>query len=430
MREPAAASGGAEVGSVPARLPPSTALRVVAPFVFGYFLSYLFRVVNAVIGPELAADLGLTAGDLGLLTASYLLAFAALQLPLGVLLDRFEPRKVEACLLLVAAAGGLVFSLARTPAGLAAGRALIGLGVSACLMAAFRAFVQWFPREKLALVNGVQLAAGGLGALAATAPVEAALRFTDWRGVFQAVSVLTVAAAALLFLVPRRPVAAAGVGLGAQLRGMVEVFGSRRFWGLAPLAVASQATYLAVQGLWAGPWLRDVAALERGPASVVLLGTAAGMTAGYLALGAGAERAGRRGIPTGTFAAGGMAAFMALQALLVGGLGGTPGLFWAAYRFLGTAGVVSYAALTQVFPAHLAGRVNTALNLLVFVAAFAAQWGLGAVVGLWPGGPGGGYAPEGYRAGFGALLACQVAGLAWYAVARWRDKGRPEVQTW
>ena len=164
MREPAAAPEGSRVGSVPGRLPAATALRVVAPFAFGYFLSYLFRVVNAVIGPELAAELGLTAGDLGLLTAAYLLAFAALQLPLGVLLDRFEPRKVEACLLLVAAAGGLVFSLARTPGGLAAGRALIGLGVSACLMAAFRAFVQWFPREKLALVNGVQLAAGGLGA--------------------------------------------------------------------------------------------------------------------------------------------------------------------------------------------------------------------------------------------------------------------------
>ena len=428
MREPGAGRG--EVGSGPGRVPSATAWRVAAPFAFGYFLSYLFRVVNAVIGPELAAELGLTAADLGLLTAAYLLAFAALQLPLGVLLDRFEPRRVEACLLLVAAAGGLVFSLARTPEGLAVGRALIGLGVSACLMAAFRAFVQRFPREKLALVNGVQLAAGGLGALAATVPVEAALRFTDWRGVFQAVSVLTVAAAALLLLVPRRPVAAVGVGLGAQLRGIGEVFGSPRFWGLAPLGVASQAPYLAVQGLWAGAWLRDAAGLERGQAAVVLLGTAAGMTAGYLALGAGAERAGRRGIPTGTFAAGGVAAFMVLQALLVGGLASAPGFFWAAYGFLGTAGVVSYAALTQVFPAHLAGRVNTALNLLVFVAALAAQWGLGAVVGLWPAGPGGGYPPQGYRAGFGALLACQVAGLVWYAAARRREKGRPEVHTW
>ncbi len=398
--------------------PVRTAVRVVGPFALGYFLSYLYRVVNAVIGPDLAAELGLSAGDLGLLTAAYLLTFAAFQLPLGVLLDRFEPRKVEACLLLFAAAGALLFSLARTPAGLVAGRALIGFGVSACLMAAFRAFVQWFPREKLPLVNGIQLAAGGLGALAATAPVEAALRFTDWRGVFQAVAALTlVAAVAVLALVPPRPVTAAGVGVGAQLRGVGEVFGSPAFWRLAPLAVASQATYLAVQGLWAGPWLRDVAGLERGPASVVLLGTAAGMTAGYLGLGAAAERAGRRGLPTASFAVGGMVAFMALQAALAAGLSLAPGVLWAAYGFLGTAGVLSYAALTQAFPAHLAGRVNTALNLLVFVAAFAAQWGLGAVIGLWAPGAGGNYDPAGYRVGFGVLLALQVGGLGWFVLA-------------
>lgn len=142
-------------------LRPALLLRIFVPFALGYFLSYLFRVVNAVIAPELSAELGLGASDLGLLTSAYFLAFAAFQLPLGILLDRYGPRRTEAVLLLFAAAGALIFARAEETAGLIAGRALIGFGVSACLMAAFKAFVQWFPAERLAAVNGLQLAEGG-----------------------------------------------------------------------------------------------------------------------------------------------------------------------------------------------------------------------------------------------------------------------------
>lgn len=273
-------------------------------------------------------------------------------------------------------------------------------------------------REKLPLVNGIQLAAGGLGALAATAPVEAALHVTDWRGVFQGLAGVTVLAAALIgTLVPRRQPADRGVDLRAQLRGLGGIFGSRAFWRIAPIAIVSQATYLAVQGLWAGPWLRDVGGLERGEASVVLLLVAAAMTAGYLLLGVAAERLGRRGVPADVLSAAGMAVYAGVQAILAAGWTGALSAVWILYGFFGTSGVVCYAALTQAFPAHLAGRVNTALNLLVFVAAFAAQWGLGAIIGLWP--PvRTGYDQAGYRVGFGVLLVLQIAGLVWYLLPR------------
>lgn len=118
-------------------MPASTALRVFLPFGAGYFLSYLYRSVNAVIALDLAASIGLDAATLGLLTSAYFLTFAAFQLPLGVLLDRYGARRVEAVLLLFAGLGAFLFWLGETPAALIAGRALIGLGVSACLMAAF-----------------------------------------------------------------------------------------------------------------------------------------------------------------------------------------------------------------------------------------------------------------------------------------------------
>src|SRR5256714_2282630 len=158
--------------------------QVFVPFAAGYFLSFFFRNVNAIISRDLAREFSLTPADLGFLTSMYLLAFAVFQLPLGVLLDRYGPRRVVAALLLSAAAGALVFALARDLATLSLGRALIGLGVSAGLMGAIKAFTLWFPLSRLATLNGLFLAIGGLGGLAAPPPARTVLLADRWRAAF------------------------------------------------------------------------------------------------------------------------------------------------------------------------------------------------------------------------------------------------------
>ncbi len=399
-------------------------LRIFLPFAGGYFLSYLFRTVNAVIAPNLALDLGIAPSALGLLTAAYFIAFASAQLPLGVLLDRFGPRRIEALLLLVAAAGALLFARGTTLTEVVVGRALIGFGVSACLMAAFKAFVQWFPRRQLPLVNGIQMASGGLGAMSATAPVEFLLSVTDWRGLFTGLTVLTVLVAIVIWgVVPDKPVTAPAASLRDQGRGVWRIFSSPVFWRAAPWATLSQATFMALQSLWAGPWLRDVAGLERGAVAGVLFATAAGMVAGYIFMGTVAERLSRAGIRPMTVAAAGMLLFMSCQAAIMLQWRLPPMLLWIVFGFSGTSGILVYADLSQRFPADLAGRVNTGLNLLVFVAAFGAQWGVGAVIDQWPNTLTG-YAPEGYRAGFGLLLALQVLAVLWFAGLHWKIRGR------
>ena len=137
--------------------------RVYFPLALGYSISYFFRNANAIIEGDLVRELGLGPADLGLLTSVYFISFAAFQLPLGVLLDRYGPRRTEAVLLLFAAVGALIFSQSDTLSGLIVGRLLIGLGVSACLMAAFKAYVIWFPNQRLPMINGLQMVAGGLG---------------------------------------------------------------------------------------------------------------------------------------------------------------------------------------------------------------------------------------------------------------------------
>jgi MFS family permease len=397
-----------------------TLLRVFIPFALGYFLSYLLRVVNAVIAPDLVRELGLTAADLGLLTSANFLAFGAAQLPIGILLDRVGPRRTESAMLLFAALGAFIFATAGSAPGLIAGRALIGLGTSACLMAAFKAYVMWFPGERLPLINGLQMTAGGIGAITGTVPVEFALDYTTWRGVFVALGVLALAfSAAIYFVVPKRRVAGDGPGgFKAQLAGVGRVFTSPAFWRIAPMTVASQAMFLATQSLWSGPWLTDVAGYDRDAAANGLLMIAISMVAGFLGLGAIAERLGRLGVRTARVAFAGMALFAVAQVPLAAGWTGAVLPCWMLFGFFGTTGILSYAALPRLFPAELAGRVITGLNVLTFAGAFAVQWGIGAIINLYPHPPGAGYAPQGYQVAFSIMVALQAAALLWFLAFR------------
>ena len=408
-------------------LPPALLLRVFLPFAGGYFLSYLFRVVNAVIAPDLAADAGVNPSQLGLLTATYLIAFATFQLPLGILLDRFGPRRVEAVLLVFAAAGAVVFALSTSLAGLIMGRALIGFGVSACLMAAFKSYVIWFPGHMLSRINGFQMAAGGLGVLAAFTPVEFALRFTDWRGVFLGLGVLCVLMAVTVFkVVPKSDKKPEPEPFSRQIQGVGQVFKSLTFWRIAPLTMLSQAGFMAVQGLWAGPWLRDVASLDRAGAAGCLSVSAMSMIAGFIILGFVTEKLAKKGIPVLYTAVAGMTAFIMVLAAMTLNAPLSPQVMMGLFGLFGTAGILSYTALTLSFPARLSGRVTTGINLLVFVGGFTLQWAMGVVINRWDPAVPGQYDPAAYQAAFLMVLTLQVLGLAWFFISPLLQTRRPD----
>ncbi|MGA1599350.1 MAG: MFS transporter [bacterium] len=390
-------------------------IRVYLPLAFGYFLSYFFRNANAIIEQDLVAELSLSASSLGLLTSAYFISFAAFQLPLGLLLDRFGPRRTESTLLIFAALGATLFALADGLTGLIIGRLLIGFGVSACLMAAFKAYVMWFPPEKLPMINGLQMVAGGLGALSATAPLQWALGWTDWRGIFWALALATVGASIFLWTVhPERPAEGEPESLEKQWSGLKSVMTSPVFWSIAPLTMFSQAAQLAIQGLWIKPWMRDVLGYDAQTAANLLFWMTGTMILGFLGLGSLTARISRQtGLQPMQIALITMIAFMVVQGFMV--------LEWTtlatplllSFSFFATSGILPYAALSQRFPKTLAGRVNTLLNLMVFVCAFIVQWGIGALIDLWPAPQEGLYAPEGYQVSFGILLGAQLLALVW-----------------
>ncbi|BHH82600.1 MFS transporter [Desulforhopalus sp. 52FAK] len=394
-------------------------LLVFIPFATGYFLSYLYRVVNAVIAPYLVDELSLTPSSLGLLTAVYFITFASFQLPLGILLDRYGPRKVEATLLLFAGLGAYIFSQAATLTGLVIGRAFIGFGVSACLMAAFKSYTLWFDKSKWPMVNGFQMAAGGLGALAATSPVEYALTITDWRTLFVLLAVLTIFCAAFVFFgVPEKTSNAPRDTLTQQIRGIRTICTSRTFWCLAPLTTASQAAFLSLQGLWSGPWLINVGEFTRAETADILFLVALAMITGFLSLGWLTQWLGKKNIPTSTTAVTGMSCFMIAQLLLIV----LPREFaittWVIFGFSGTTGIIAYAALAQSFPQKLSGRVTTTINLLVFVAAFCTQWIVGAIIDYFTADTASLLHVVGFQWSFSLLLFLQVGGLFCFFLLR------------
>ncbi|RAU21568.1 MFS transporter [Paramagnetospirillum kuznetsovii] len=397
-------------------------LRVTLPFAAGYFLSYLYRTVNAVLAPEIGRTIALDASDIGLMTGVYFITFAAAQLPLGLLLDRFGPRRVEAILLIFAAAGALAFSLADGVPTLVVGRALVGFGVSSCLMAALKANVQFFPSARLPLMNGVILGSGGLGAVAATVPVQMALTLTDWRGVYAGVAVLTVMAAGSIWLVvPERSSSAAPSSLGMQIADILQIFRHAGFWRVAPASMLSMGSFMAIQGLWAGPWLRDICGMSPSQSAQGLTVMAAAMALGYLSVGAMADWFERRGVPPITLGAAGMSIHGLALAAMALGWSGAPLALAALYGFTGASSSINYAVLTRRFPIQVSGRVNTSLNLLMFLVAFSTQWGLGFILGLWDK-VDGRWPPQAWTVAFGIPVAGTVIALLWLFPACRRDE--------
>src|SRR3954468_18601321 len=253
-------------------------VRVALPFIAGYFISYVYRMVNAVLGPTLAVEFGLSAGGLGLLSSMYFLSFALFQLPLGLLLDRFGPRRVNATLLLVAALGGLWFAFAHSAGSAIGARAMIGLGVSGCLMSSFTAFVLWYPPDKLSTMNGITFAAGALGAIAATVPLELLLRVLPWREVFLLLVALNVLVSMVLWWwVPERVSGALRTPLRVQLHELGAILRDPAFRRVALCLGASQAAAVSLQTLWVATWLRDVAGYSRQGVALGLLVINAGM---------------------------------------------------------------------------------------------------------------------------------------------------------
>ena len=398
------------------------AARVFVCFALGYLLSYALRSINAVIAPSLLAELGMSNADLGLLSSAYFVAFGCMQLPLGVWLDKYGARRTEAALLLVAAAGAVVFATSTTLAGLWMGRALIGIGVSACLMASLKAYRQWFALEQQPQLASWMLVAGTAGALTATLPVTMALPLIGWRGVFWIVAalLLMVSGAIFFFLrdVEARFAASGGTAAGTGDGGYRRIFRNPYFWRMGVLGLVNHGIFFALQTLWAGPWMTTVLGKTPAQTGEILFAFNLVLMLSYLALGWSAPRLVARGWNIHRIIACGIAGMVLAQGAML--LTRTPSawLLWLVLALCVPVTTLVQSHVGMAFPAALAGRANSAYNLQLFIGAFATQWGFGLVVDALKGD--GASAADAFRMTLAIAVALQAAALLFFVLSRAR----------
>jgi predicted MFS family arabinose efflux permease len=362
-------------------LPPPVAVAVFLAFALAYFLSALIRAVTATLSPVLSAELSLRASDLGLLAGGYFFGFALTQLPLGTWLDRFGPRRVILAFLGVAVLGCAAFAMATSFAGLLAARVLTGMGVSACLMAPLTGYRRWLQPATQMRANSWMLMTGSLGMVASTLPVQWLMPLLGWRGLFWSLAALVLLSMLVLAaLVPRWRKAPTSVVAAPGTSGYGAIWRHPYFRQLAPIGFVNYGGMVAVQTLWAGPWMVQVAGYTPQRAAFGLFAINLCMLLSFWLWGMVNPHLARRGVPAERLIAWGLPlSFVALAAIVVlGPRAGWP--MWAAFCVSSTFVSLSQPAVALALPAAAAGRALSAYNLVIFAGVFLVQWAIGGLV--------------------------------------------------
>ncbi|MFZ4480604.1 MAG: MFS transporter [Rhodoferax sp.] len=370
---------------VHAILPRQSAIVVFLAFAFAYFFSALIRAITATLSPLLTQEFSLSASDLGLLAGGYFLGFSATQLPLGTWLDRHGPKKVIICFLAVAVLGCLAFAFSTSFSGLLAARIFCGMGVSACLMAPLTGYRRWFDAPTLMRANSWMLMTGSLGMVASTLPVQWLVPQVGWRALFVALAVLVAVAMALIaWKVPQWETGTTpGTTPEHAAPGYADVWKHPYFRKMAPVGFFCYGGLVALQTLWASPWLIKVAGYSPLQAAGGLFWINMSMLCAFWGWGMVNPWLARRGLQADRVIAYGLpSSFLLLAAIIMAGSGLTvnSAALWALYCVSCTFISLAQPAVGMAFPPAIAGRALSAYNLVMFAGIFVVQWGIGLAI--------------------------------------------------
>ena len=379
---------------------------IILPFCVGYFLSYLFRSTNAVISPHLTNEFNFNAQELGMLTSAYLFAFAIFQIPLGILLDKYGARKVQIILMIFAGLGSLMFCFSNNLLQFTLSRALIGFGVAGCLMATFKIITIWFDKNSWPVLYGLCLSSGGLGAIVATKPLYFFVDSIGWRSAFMFLAFACFFVSFIIWFVT--PEKESIKEKQSPFIALKEIYSSKLFWRVAPLAGISGGTGLAIQGLWAGEWLRDVAELNQSETTNMLLVLNLSLLAGMILTGFMPNFFKR-------FKFSQIDIYLYITIILLIGHSlltfeviPKSTLPWILIGISANSAILAYSWLNSQFPISYAGRASTALNLSLFACGFILQYAIGWIINFWDRNPDNSYPSEAYFIAFIVLLILQI----------------------
>ena len=365
-------------------LPRREAITVFFVFAFGYFLSCLLRAITATLSPVLTLEFELMAADLGLLAGGYFLGFASMQIPLGYLLDKFGPKKIVSSFLLIAFIGTLSFALAQSFSGLLLSRILIGIGVSACLMAPLTGYRIWFAENQQQRANSWMLMIASLGFLSSTLPIQLLLPSLGWRWIFGGIAALILISIFLMLVfIPKWNHQKDESLENSERKGsLVDVWKNKFFISVIPMGLFNYGGLMAIQTLWAGPWMIRVAGYTPLESATGLFWINITMLISFFLwgyflpritnLGFSALKILKLGLPV---------SFLIMLIIII--LGSKAGAFYITLFILSSIFLsVTQPAVGLSFASHLAGKALTSFNLLIFLGTFIMQWVMGLVIDL------------------------------------------------
>jgi len=409
-------------------------LAMIPALGFAFVLSQFLRSVPAVIAPDLRAELDLTAGQLSALPAAMFFGSAIMQLPAGVLLDRFGPRRTIAAFLLLTAAGVAGFAFARTPGGLTLALLVTGWGIAPVFMGIIVLISRWTPRDRLATASALAVGIGGTGMLLSASPFAGATEAIGWRMTLAIVAGFAVLIGLAVVLTVRdRPPDAAPVVGGSEtlidtIRGLGVIFREPKLYALGTISAMTVGSFLTFRALWVGPYLNDTfdtGLIERGH---IIFFVSLAWLVSAVAIGP-LDRVfdTRRGIVT----IGALSMALWFGVLAVSG-DTTILVVTVAMIMLGLSSGLSspiFAHARSLFPDRYVGRVVTAINLFIWGGVFAVQVGTGLLIDAFPADAQGHSPFIAYQVMFGVLSVLLVAALLVYRriedVPPSRDTGEP-----
>ena len=364
-------------------LPARASVQVFVVFACAYFLSALIRAITATLSPVLSEEFALHARDLGLLAGGYFFGFAITQFPLGKWLDRHGPKRVIVGLLAVAVLGCLAVSFATSFVGLLTARVVCGVGLSACLMAPLTGYRRWFAPATQMRASSWMLMTGSMGMIASTLPVQWLLPLWGWRALFVALAVLLLLAAALIaWRVPAWG-PPRGESQETQPQGYGEVWRNPFFRAMAPVGFFCYGGLLAVQTLWAAPWMEHMAGYSPLQSAAGLFWINVAMLCTFWSWGLANPWLARHGIHAGRLLHWGLPASFLLLAIIIVAPARFPawtGVLLVLYCMACSFVTPSQPAVGMAFAPEAAGRALSAYNLVIFVGVFVIQWGIGLMI--------------------------------------------------
>ena len=363
-------------------LPKQKAVTIFLVFALGYYISNLLRAITATISPNLISEFDLSAGDLGLLGGGYFLGFAAVQIPLGYLLDNKGPKKIVSYFLLIAVLGMISFSLSENFITLLISRILIGIGVGACLMGPLTAYRIWYQDETQQRANSWMLMVGAIGMLSSSLPVQFFLPIIGWRMIFITLALLTIFCIILIiFFIPNWN--KANIQSNSNDNGSLkEIWSDNFFKSLVPMGFFNYGGLFAIQTLWAGPWMIKVSGYTPEQSANGLFIIYFSLLISFLSWGYLVPKISKNVSDAIKLLKFGAPLNLIVLAFIIY-LGPKAGAYhWAFFAVSSVFLSLTQPAVGMAFSLSNAGKALTSFNLLLFIGAFALQWIIGVIIDL------------------------------------------------